>query len=88
MTWSVEFDDRARRELRQLDRQIQRDILRFFRERIAIDDDPRRIGKALRGELSGLWRYRLRDYRMVCKIEDDKLIVLVISLGHRKQVYR
>ncbi|MCG7879849.1 MAG: type II toxin-antitoxin system RelE/ParE family toxin [Candidatus Thiodiazotropha endolucinida] len=69
MTWNVEWDDRARRELHQLDRQVQRTILRYFSERIATDDDPRRFGRPLRHELQGLWRYRIGDYRAVCQIE-------------------
>jgi mRNA interferase RelE/StbE len=87
LTWTVEFDDAAAKELRKLDRQAQSDILRYFRERIATDEDPRRFGKPLSGELTGLWRYRVRDYRMICNIEDDKLIVLVVRVSHRKDVY-
>ena len=86
MTWTVEFDDAAAKELRKLDRQAQSDILRHFRERIATDEDPRRFGKPLSGELAGLWRYRVRDYRIICSIENDKLIVLVIRVSHRKSV--
>jgi mRNA interferase RelE/StbE len=88
LTWSVEWDDRARRELRQLDRQVQRTILRYFSERIATEDDPRRFGKPLRHELQGLWRYRIGDYRAVCQIENDHLVVLVLAVDHRRQVYR
>ena len=87
MTWTVEFDDAAAKELRKLDRQAQIDILHYFRERIATDEDPRRFGKPLSGDLAGLWRYRMRDYRMICNIEDDKLIVLVVRVAHRKDVY-
>lgn len=87
MTWTVEFDDAAAKELRRLDRQAQSDILRFFLERIAMDEDPRRFGKPLPGEFAGLWRYRMRDYRMICNIEDNKLIVLVVRVSHRKDVY-
>jgi len=87
LTWKVEFDDAAAKELRKLDRQAQNDILRYFRERIATDEDPRRFGKPLSGDLVGLWRYRVRDYRMICNIEDDKLIVLVVRVAHRKGVY-
>ena len=54
MTWTVEFDDAAAKELRKLDRQAQSDILRYFRERIATDEDPRRFGKPLSGEFAGL----------------------------------
>ncbi len=88
MTWTIEWDERARRELRRLDRQIQRDILKYFSERIATDADPRRFGKALRHELLGLWRYRIGNYRAVCYIENNHLVVLVLAVGHRRQVYR
>lgn len=87
MTWTVEFDDAAAKELRKLDKQVQQEILRYFRERIATDEDPRRFGKPLSRELAGLWRYRVRNYRIICNIEDDKLIVLVLRAGHRKDVY-
>lgn len=87
MTWIVEFDDAAAKELRKLDRQAQQEILRYFRERIATDEDPRRFGKPLSRDMAGLWRYRVRDYRMICNIEDDKLVVLVLRAGHRKDVY-
>lgn len=87
MTWTIEFDESAARELRRLDKQIQREILNYFRQRIATDEDPRRFGKPLARELTGLWRYRVRDYRMICNIEDDKLVVLVVRVSHRKDVY-
>lgn len=87
MTWTVEFDDTAAKELRKLDKQAQSEILRYFRERIATDEDPRRFGKPLSRDLAGLWRYRLRNYRMICHIEDDKLIVLVVRVAHRKDTY-
>ncbi len=88
MTWEVEWDDRARHELRQLDQQVQRDILKYFSERIATDEDPRRFGKPLQHELKGLWRYRIGNYRVICHIENDHLLVLVVAVGHRRKVYQ
>ena len=87
MTWQVEWDDRARRELRRLDASIQRQILRYLRERIVSEASPRRFGKALTGDRIGLWRYRVGDYRLVCKIEDDQWVVLVLAVGHRREIY-
>jgi mRNA interferase RelE/StbE len=87
LIWRVEFDERAARELRRLDKQAQRAILRYLRERIATDQDPRRFGKPLSRELTGLWRYRIGDYRVVCNIEDGQLLVLVVRVGHRRGVY-
>ena len=88
MTWALEFDARALKSLRKLDKQAQQDILRYCRERIAGDADPRRLGKPLSGSKAGLWRYRVHDYRIVCSIEEEKLIVLVLHVGHRKNVYQ
>jgi len=85
--WSVEFTVDAARDLRRLDPQVAREILSYLRKRIATDDDPRRFGKALRGEKQGLWRYRVGDYRLICLVEDEKLTVLVLRAAHRKEVY-
>lgn len=87
MTWIIEFDDLAAKELRKLDKLAQREILKYLRERIATDEDPRRFGKPLSSNLAGLWRYRIRDYRLVCNIEDDRLVVLVLRASHRRDVY-
>jgi len=87
LTWKIEWDDAAAKELRKLDKQAQKDILRYFRERIATDEDPRRFGKQLSREFTGLWRYRVHNYRMICNIEDNTLVVLVLRVGHRKDVY-
>jgi mRNA interferase RelE/StbE len=85
--WTVEFDERARRELRKLDSKTQREILRYLRERIAGSADPRQFGKALRMNLAGLWRYRVGNYRLICRLEDYRLVVLVLKVGHRSEVY-
>jgi mRNA interferase RelE/StbE len=88
LIWSVEFDDAAAKELRKLNRQAQQEILRYLRERITTDEDPRRFGKPLSRDLAGLWRYRVGNYRLVCDIEDEKVVVLVVRVGHRKDVYK
>jgi mRNA interferase RelE/StbE len=85
--WAVEVDDRARRELRKLDLKAQKNILRYLRDRIAGSADPRQFGKPLRMNLAGLWRYRIGDYRLICRIEEDRLVVLVLKVGHRREVY-
>jgi mRNA interferase RelE/StbE len=85
--WRVEFDRDAARDLRKLDADAQRLILRYLRERIATDEDPRRFGHALARDLKGLWRYRIGDYRIVASIEDERLVVLVVTVGHRREVY-
>jgi mRNA interferase RelE/StbE len=85
--WTVNFDERAAKELRKLDRQTQTLILSYLHERIEGPEDPRRFGKALRYEKAGLWRYRVADYRIICEIRDHELVVLVIAVGHRREIY-
>ena len=89
MAWQIELSERASRELAALDPQNSKRILNFLTQRVAKQDDPRSMGKPLRGATFGeLWRYRVGDFRMVCKIEDDRLVVLVVRVGHRRDVYR
>ncbi|MDA8016253.1 MAG: type II toxin-antitoxin system RelE/ParE family toxin [Thermoanaerobaculia bacterium] len=85
--WTVEFDSRAARELRRIDHQHRSRILRFLRERVAIAENPRRIGSALTGQAIQLWRYRVGEYRLICTIEDERLVVLVVRVGHRRRIY-
>jgi mRNA interferase RelE/StbE len=87
VNWAYSFSEAALKELRKLDRQAQKEILRYFDTRIAGAGDPRRFGKALRGDLAGVWRYRVGDYRILCHIKDKQLLILIVSVGHRKNVY-
>ena len=87
MAWTVKFDDRAKKEFKKLDKQTQRIIIRYLRERIEAGDDPRQFGKALTADKVGLWRYRVGDYRLICSIQDHELIVLVLRVSHRRNVY-
>jgi mRNA interferase RelE/StbE len=79
LTWQIEWEDKARRELLKLDKQIQVEIVNYLDARIAASSDPRATGKSLEGNLAGLWRYRLRDYRIICSIEDTRSILLVLN---------
>lgn len=88
MAWTVEYDRRVLKDLKKLDRKIQAQILDFFDERIAHSSDPRSMGKPLKSNFSGLWRYRIGDYRAVCRIEDDQFVLLVLRVAHRSKVYR
>ena len=88
MAWRIDFDPRAVKELAKFDPQIQRRIIKVLRERISVLDDPRSIGEALRGEELGLfWKYRIGDYRVICDIRDVEIVILVIRIGDRKEVY-
>jgi mRNA interferase RelE/StbE len=86
--WRVEFDRAAVRDLRKLGVEAERRVLRYLRERIAGGGDPRRFGHALTGDHKGLWRYRVGDYHIVAAIEDERFVVLVVTVGHRREVYR
>jgi mRNA interferase RelE/StbE len=86
--WRVEFDRAAARELRKLGIEAERRVLAYLRTRIAGSGDPRRLGQPLTGDRQGFWRYRVGDYRIVAAIEDDRFIVLVVTVGHRREVYR
>lgn len=87
MSWVYRFDERALKDLRKLGKQAQREIIEYLDERIAGDQDPRRFGKGLKAESAEFWRYRLRNYRILCQIQDGELVVLVVAVGHRKDVY-
>ena len=87
MAWTIEFDPAASKDLTKLDRQIQREILDYLDYRIAVAKDPRDFGKPLRGDRFGLWRFRVRDYRIICEIQDGRLLVLVVAIGHRSTIY-
>jgi mRNA interferase RelE/StbE len=87
-TWRIEISRTAERQITKLNREAQTAIQRFLRERLAATDNPRQWGKPLHGEKRGLWRYRVGDYRLICDIQDEKVVVLVLVVGHRKDVYR
>lgn len=86
MAWKVEFARSAEKELSKLDRPIAQRILRFLRDRVA--DDPRSVGEPLKAELSGFWTYRVGSYRLYADIQDENVTLLVVKVGHRRNVYR
>jgi mRNA interferase RelE/StbE len=88
MTWQIEWSQSARKTFLNLDSMVRRRIASYLQHRVAVLDDPRALGRALKGERRGLWRYRVGDYRVLCLIEDAQLRILVLHLGHRKEVYR
>ena len=89
MRWNIELDRAAERELDKLDPQVARRILAFLYERLAQIEDPRSIGEALTGaKLGSFWKYRVGDYRLISSIEDSRLIILVVRIGNRRDVYQ
>jgi mRNA interferase RelE/StbE len=87
LTWKVRFRESARRDLERLDRVVQRRIIRFLSVRIATGESPKRLGKPLVGSFAGLWCYRVGDYRIICLIKETELLVEVVAVGHRKDIY-
>ena len=88
MAWAIEITRTAERQIKKLDRAAQKSILCFLRERVQAADNPRQWGKPLHGDKGGLWRYRIGDYRLICDVQDERITVLVLQVGHRKDVYR
>jgi mRNA interferase RelE/StbE len=89
MEWSIELTPKADRQLDQLDHQVAQQLSRFLFERVALLDNPRSIGDALKGtELGDLWKYRVGDYRIIASIEDKLVRILVVRIGNRREVYR
>jgi len=86
--WQIEITRTAEKQIVKLDRTAQQSILQFLRARVLTAADPRQLGKPLRGDKKDLWRYRVGDYRIICDIQDNRLVVLVLRVGHRKDVYR
>ena len=86
--YKVEVSERFKREFRKLDRYTQK-ILRAWIDKNLVDcENPRAFGKGLTVNRSGQWRYRIGDYRLICSLEDDKLVILALSVGHRSEIYR
>ncbi|MDD5272999.1 MAG: type II toxin-antitoxin system RelE/ParE family toxin [Methylovulum sp.] len=89
LAWLIEIDDAAKQDLAKLDKPVARRITAFLRERVATLDNPRSIGEALTGSRLGeFWKYRVGDYRIISRIEDGALRVLVVKVGNRRNVYR
>lgn len=87
MVWTISYSDRALKALRKMDKQNARRIMDFMDMRIAVSPDPRQSGKPLKGELGEFWRYRVGDYRILCEIRDNELVILAAAIGHRREVY-
>lgn len=89
MAWTIEYAQSSRKPMERLDPMVRRRIREFLSERIALLDDPRQLGEALQGtRFTGLWRYRVGDYRILADIRDEVVTVIVVGVGHRGGVYR
>jgi len=88
LAWTIEFAPEAAKEVRKLDRSVAARILKTLEERIATLDDPRTLGAALAGEHAGYWRWRVGDYRLIARIEDERITIVIVRVAHRREVYR
>ncbi len=88
MGWTIEYDPEAIKDLNKLNRSVRLEIFRYMQERIAQTDTPRNFGKPPQYDKFGLWRYRVRDFRIVCELQETRQVVLVVGVGHRKNVYK
>lgn len=89
MAWKIDFSGGASKVLRKLDPQVANRILRFLHDRLAAEDDPRRLGKLLKSSTFGeLWRFRVGRYRLIAKLQDEVLTVLIVRIGHRRDIDR
>ncbi|NOU23800.1 MAG: type II toxin-antitoxin system RelE/ParE family toxin [Methyloglobulus sp.] len=87
MAWKIEYDEKALKALKRLDRQVAERVINTMEQKIAQSDNPRNGGKPLSGRLAEYWRYRVGDYRVICLIKDEVMTVLVVDIGHRGNVY-
>lgn len=85
--YKVSISDKALKQLKKMDKQVAKLIVGYIKKNLEDCEDPRHLGKALQGNLNDKWRYRVGDYRILAKIEDDKMLIFVIETGHRKDIY-
>ena len=89
MVWIIKYTESSSKQLKKLDKQTALRVLDYMDERVAVLDDPRSLGKSLKGPKIGeYWRYRVGDIRVICNIVDGQMMVLVIEVGNRREVYR
>ncbi|MBA8667804.1 type II toxin-antitoxin system RelE/ParE family toxin [Holosporaceae bacterium 'Namur'] len=85
--WTVKWDPRAIKDLKHLSYDAKKRIYNFFEEKLDLCNNPKELGKPLSGDKIGLWRYRIGDYRAICSIQDKNLVILIIKVSHRKDIY-
>lgn len=86
MAWRIKFDSRAVKELSKLDKNVQVRINQYIKTRLQIA--PHDYGEPLQADLKGYWKYRVGDYRLICEIFDNEIIILVLRVGHRSKIYK
>jgi len=87
MIYKVEYTKTAFKQLNKMDKKIATFIISYIDDKLVNCENPRLHGKALKGHLNDFWRYRVGDYRILAKIEDDRIVITIVEIGHRKDVY-
>jgi mRNA interferase RelE/StbE len=88
LAWQIKIDPQAEKDFDGIDLASRKRIFKFLKERVALLEDPRSIGEALSGkELGRFWKYRVGDYRLICNIQDKEITILVVKVGHRREIY-
>ena len=87
MSYKINFSETSLKQLRKLDNLSRKRILNYVSDVLTKIENPRILGKALTGDLKGLWRYRIGNFRIVCQIQDNSLLILILKIAHRKEVY-
>ena len=87
MRYDVIYTEKALKSLKKLDKSILKMIKAWIDKNLVGTEDPRQLGKGLTANRSGQWRYRVGDYRILAEIQEDKLVILVVEVGHRKNIY-
>ena len=85
--WTIEYTETAHKNFRALGGQTARRIKKYLDERIATEENPRRFGESLKSNLSGLWKYRIGDFRVIAEIQEERVVVLIVRIGHRSKIY-
>ena len=88
MSFSVRYDEKALKQLKKMDRIVQRLIVNWIEKNLIDTENPRLHGKGLSGDKSGYWRYRVGDYRVIADIRDEEIIIVIVEIGHRRDFYR
>lgn len=88
MTFKVEYTSKALKQLKKLDKQTSSLIISYIEKNLSNCSDPRKFGKSLQGNLKDKWRYRVCNYRILAKIEDEKIVIVILEVGHRSSIYR
>lgn len=86
--YNVELSERFKKEFRKLDKYTQKIIRSWINKNLVECQNPRQYGKGLTANRKGQWRYRIGDYRLICEIEDEKMVILALTIGHRRSIYK